>query len=98
VRRRHGQEHKTEPFPNNVYICRLTDEYKWAVPVSGEPTNIRGQTDEYRGSVKVKQDDPYIRRFPNSTGEYKVIFIGLKTDEYNLNIFISTDKFKTTDE
>jgi hypothetical protein len=44
------------------------------------------------GPVKVKPDDPY------RTDEYKVIFIGFKIDEYNLNIFIGTDEYKTTDK
>jgi hypothetical protein len=50
------------------------------------------------GLVKVKPDDPYIRRFESLTGEYKIIFIGFKTHKYNLNIFIGTDEFKNTDE
>jgi hypothetical protein len=49
-------------------------------------------------SVKVKPDNPYIHRFPYPTDEYKVIFVGFKTDEYNLNTFVHTDEFKNTDE
>jgi hypothetical protein len=48
--------------------------------------------------VKVKPDDPYIRWFPYPTDEYKIIFVGFKTDEYNLNIFIGTNEYKTIDE
>jgi hypothetical protein len=54
--------------------------------------------DEYMGLVKVKPDDPYIRRFQPLIDEYQIIFIDFKTDEYNLNIFINTDEFKDTDE
>jgi hypothetical protein len=46
-------------------------------------------------SVKVKPDDTYIHRCPVQTEEYNFIFVGFETDEYNLNIFISTDKYKT---
>jgi hypothetical protein len=49
-------------------------------------------------SVKVKPDDPYIRWFPVKTDEYKFIFIDFRTDEYNLNIFIGTNKFKNSDK
>jgi hypothetical protein len=50
------------------------------------------QTDKYMWSIKVKLDAPYIRRCPAQTDEYNFIFIGFGTDEYNLNIFISTDE------
>jgi hypothetical protein len=60
--------------------------------------NICHITNEYMGSVKVKPDDTYIRRFPSQTDEYKVIFVDFKTDEYNLNIFVGTDEFKNTKE
>jgi hypothetical protein len=33
-------------------------------------------------------------RFPTQTNEYNFIFIGFRTDEYNLNIFIGTDELK----
>jgi hypothetical protein len=32
------------------------------------------------------------------TDEYKVIFVSFKTDDYNSNIFVSTDNYKTTNE
>jgi hypothetical protein len=60
--------------------------------------NISHVTDEYMGPVKVKPDNPYIRRFPYPVDEYKVIFVGFKTKKYNFNIFIGTDKYKSTDE
>jgi hypothetical protein len=50
------------------------------------------------GPVKVKPDDPYIRRFPYPTDEYKVLFVDFKTYEYNLIIFIGTDEYKTINE
>jgi hypothetical protein len=41
----------------------------------------------------------YIHRFEAQTDEYiQITFIGPETDECNLNIFVSTDEFKTTDE
>jgi hypothetical protein len=55
-------------------------------------------TDEYMGPVKVRPDDPYICQFQSLTDEYKVIYIGFKTDEYSLNIFVGTDKFQNTDQ
>jgi hypothetical protein len=48
--------------------------------------------------VKVKPDDPYIRRCLASTDEYNFTFVDLGINEYNLNIFVGTDKFKKTDE
>jgi hypothetical protein len=60
--------------------------------------NISHVTDEYMGLVKVKLDDPYIHWFPYPVDENKVIFVGFKTDEYNLNIFFGTDEYKSTDE
>jgi hypothetical protein len=50
------------------------------------------------GPVKVKPDDPYIRRFPYPTDEYKVLFVDFKTYEYNLIIFIGIDEYKTINE
>jgi hypothetical protein len=50
------------------------------------------------GPVMVKPDDPYIHRFPYPTNKYKVIFVSFKTDEYSLNTFIGTDKFKNTNK
>jgi hypothetical protein len=50
------------------------------------------------GPVKVKPNGPYIHRFLVKTDEYKFIFTGFGTNEYNLNIFIVTDKFKNPDE
>jgi hypothetical protein len=46
----------------------------------------------------VKPDDPCIYRFKSLTDEYRVIFIGFKTGNYNLSIFVGTDEYKTTDE
>jgi hypothetical protein len=48
--------------------------------------------------VKVNPDNPYICRFHSLIDKYKVIFVGFKTNKYNLNIFIGTDEFKNTDE
>jgi hypothetical protein len=48
-------------------------------------------TDEYMGPVKVTPDDPYIHRCPTQIDEYNLIFIGFRTNGYNLNIFVSTD-------
>jgi hypothetical protein len=43
VRRRRGREHKTESFPNNVYICRLGRSYLSAQrPYVAKPMNIGG--------------------------------------------------------
>jgi hypothetical protein len=50
------------------------------------------------GPVKIKSDGSYIRLFSAETNEYNLIFVGFGTGEYNLNIFISTDKFKKTDK
>jgi hypothetical protein len=50
------------------------------------------------GPVKVKPDGSYIRWFPVKTDEYKFIFIGLETGEYNLNTFIGINEFKNPDE
>jgi hypothetical protein len=50
------------------------------------------------GAVKIKPDEPYIRRFSAQTDEYNLTFVGFRTDEYNSNIFVSTDEFKNTDE
>jgi hypothetical protein len=33
----------------------------------------------------------YIRQCPAATDEYNFVFVGLGTDEYNLNIFVGTD-------
>jgi hypothetical protein len=38
---------------------------------------------------------PYIGRFLIKTDEYKFIFVGFRINEYNLNIFVGTDEFKT---
>jgi hypothetical protein len=38
---------------------------------------------------------PYIRRFLIKTVEYKFIFVSFRINEYNLNIFVGTDEFKT---
>jgi hypothetical protein len=46
----------------------------------------------------LKLDGPYIHRCLVKTDEYKFIFIGFGTDEYNLNIFIGTDEFKNPNE
>jgi hypothetical protein len=43
-------------------------------------------TDEYMGLVKVKMDGPYIHQFSS------------QTNEYNLNIYVSTDEYIITDE
>jgi hypothetical protein len=51
-------------------------------------------TDEYMCPVKIKPNNPYIRRFLTQINEYNLIFVSFKTDKYNLNIFIGTDKFK----
>jgi hypothetical protein len=48
--------------------------------------------------VKVKLDNPYIRRFPYPTDKYKVISINLKINEYNLNTFVGINEFKITYE
>jgi hypothetical protein len=50
------------------------------------------------GPVKVKSDGPYIRLYPIKIDKYKFIFVSFKTDEYNLNIFVGTDKFKNPDK
>jgi hypothetical protein len=50
------------------------------------------------GLIKVKLDGLYIHRFSVKTDEYKFIFVDFMTDEYNLNIFVSTDEFKNSDE
>jgi hypothetical protein len=50
------------------------------------------------GLVKVKLDETYIHRCLAQTDEYDFIFVGSRTDEYNLNIFVDTDKFKNPDE
>jgi hypothetical protein len=63
-----------------------------------KPTYIHQLTDEYRRAHTIKLDDPYIHRFQLLTNKYKVIFIGFKTGDYNLNIFIGTDEFKNTDK
>jgi hypothetical protein len=44
------------------------------------------------------QSKSYIRRFSAQTDEYNLTFVGFRTDEYNSNIFVSTDEFKNTDE
>jgi hypothetical protein len=36
----------------------------------------------------------YLSGCPTQNDEYNFIFVGFETNEYNLNIFISTDKFK----
>jgi hypothetical protein len=63
-----------------------------------EPTNIGGPvtvglrphicdvTDEYMEPATVKSDNPCIRRFESLT------------DDYNLNIFVGNDEYKTTDQ
>jgi hypothetical protein len=60
--------------------------------------NICHVTDEYMGLVKVKLDDPYIHWVPTQIDEYNIICASPKIGKCNLNIFIGTDKFKTTDE
>jgi hypothetical protein len=55
--------------------------------------NICHITDEHMRPIKIKPGIPYIHQFLSQTDEYNIIFTGPKTDEYNLNIFVSTDKF-----
>jgi hypothetical protein len=50
------------------------------------------------GPVKVRPDNPYIRRLQSLTNKYKVLFVYFKTDEYNLNIFIDIEECKNTDK
>jgi hypothetical protein len=50
------------------------------------------------GPIKVKPDGPYIHRCQALTDKYNLIFIGFKTDEYNLNVYVDTDEYVTTDK
>jgi hypothetical protein len=50
------------------------------------------------GVATVNPDEQYIRRFPYPADEYKCRCVSFKTGEYNLNIFVGTDKFKITKE
>jgi hypothetical protein len=63
-----------------------------------DPVYIRQLTNEYRRACTVRPVPPYFCRFPVKTNEYKFIFIGFGTDEYNLNIFVGTDEFKNPNE
>jgi hypothetical protein len=40
------------------------------------------------GLVKIKSDGLYVRRYQALTDEYNLIFVGFKTEEYSLNIFM----------
>jgi hypothetical protein len=51
-----------------------------------DPAYICLLTDKYRRACNINPAPPYIHRFP------------VKTDEYNLNIFVSTNEFKNLDE
>jgi hypothetical protein len=69
--------------------------------VYGPPTDARrgiAWKTYTRRTRTVKLAPPYIHQFLVNTDEYKFIFIGFGTDEYNLNIFIDTDEFKNPDE
>jgi hypothetical protein len=75
------------------YIRRfshITDEYTIFVGDVAEPMNIWGS--------QVKSDDSYIRRCPAQINEYSLIYVGFKTNEYNLNIFVSIDEYIIADE
>jgi hypothetical protein len=52
------------------------------------------------GPVKIKSNGSYIRRCLTKIDEYKFIFIGFGTNEYNLNTFIGfgINKFKITNQ
>jgi hypothetical protein len=63
-----------------------------------DPAYIRQLPDEYRWACTVRPAPPYTCRFSVKTNEYKFIFIGFETDEYNLNIFIGTNEFKNSDK
>jgi hypothetical protein len=54
--------------------------------------NICHITNKYMGPVKVRPNDPYIHQFQSLTDEYILIFVGFKTDEYKLNIFVDADE------
>jgi hypothetical protein len=58
-----------------------------------DPAYIHRLTDEYRRARTIRLAPAYIHRFSVNTNEYKFIFVGFRTDEYNLNIFISTNKY-----
>jgi hypothetical protein len=53
---------------------------------------------KYRWAHTIISAPPYICRFSLKTDEYKFIFVGFGTGEYNLNIFVGTDEFKNPDE
>jgi hypothetical protein len=78
------------------HIHQLTDEYRWAVPVSPAPHIFIGchVTDEYMWSVEVKTDNPYIHWGRAQTEEYNFIFVSSKTDEYNLNMFVGANEYE----
>jgi hypothetical protein len=81
---------------HNVLICaagkRRKRRKKENMPVSRSHLYLLGR------ARTVRPTPAYIYRFPIKTNEYKFIFIGFETDEYNLNIFIGTDEFKNPDE
>jgi hypothetical protein len=78
--------------PNAPYICRfgyVTDEYRTHI------FTVMWLNRRIYGAAKVKPNSPYIHRFLAQTNEYNLTFIGFGIDEYNSNIFIGTDEFKT---
>jgi hypothetical protein len=66
-------------FPNPAYIRRCGSVTEPCAPY----TNICHVTDEYMGSIKIKSDGSYIRRFPAQTDEHNITFVG--TDKFKKN-------------
>jgi hypothetical protein len=55
-----GREKRKHPYPNPLYSSVNIGESYLSVQ---HPLYSCGQTDEYRGAVKVKRDNSYIRQF-----------------------------------